>query len=65
VSGICNVCVRNGRSDSIVRSGAHRLGNPRDLVDSDITERGIDDLGWNSEDCQGKRVSQSVDELGR
>jgi len=41
----------------MVRSGAHRLGNPHDLVDSDITERGIDDLGRNPEDCQGRRIS--------
>jgi len=57
--------VRIGRSGSIVRSGAHRFGDPHDLVDSDITERGIDDLRWNPEDYQGKRVNQSTDELDR
>ena len=57
--------MRNGRSDSTVRSGAHRLGNPHDLVDSNITERGIGNLRWNPEDCHEKRVNQSVDEFGR
>jgi len=47
-----------------VRSGAHRLGNPRDLVLSDITKRGIDDHRWNPENYQGNTISRSVNGLG-
>ena len=52
--------VRNWRLDPRVRSGADRLGNLHDLVDSDVTKRGIGNLRWNPEDCQGEEVNQPV-----
>ena len=46
------------RSNFIYMGGPHRFGDTDDLVNSNVTESGIDGVGWESKDCAVNGISR-------
>ena len=58
------MCMRNGRLDLTEMSGAYRVGDAENLVNSNITKCSIGNVRRHPEDCVEERISRLINGLG-